>query len=331
MMRQVAERSEVADGQMDRDRRGHVRRVLSRSAPALSERSSSVSARFASDTPAMRPLLVLDGDSLAHRAYHAVPSTVRDVSGAPANMIVGFANMLLGLWQAERPRTVLACWDTVGVPTWRHELLPEYQSGRDFPADLVAQLDRLPELVAASGFANAKQAGFEADDFLAAAVATESRAGGTAVVVTSDRDAYQLVSAAVTVVRPIKGVFEVERVGVAEVRERYGVEPVQVPDFIALRGDPSDRIPGARGIGPKKAAAILATHTTLEAVLESGLLASEASALRDYRHIATMRADAPVPAVDDVSADWESAATLAEDWGLAALAGRLRDQVRSDG
>ena len=242
-------------------------------------------------------------------------------------MIVGFANMLLGLWQVERPRTVLACWDTVGVPTWRHELLPEYQGGRDFPADLVAQLERLPVLVAAAGFANAKQAGFEADDFLAAAAGAETARGGTSVLVTSDRDAYQLVSDVVTVVRPIKGVFEVERVGVAEVRERYGIDPSQVPDFIALRGDPSDRIPGARGIGPKKAAAILTTHGTLNRALAAGLLADEASALRDYGRVATMRADAPIPACPDVGADWSRAAELADGWGLSGLARRLREAV----
>ena len=271
----------------------------------------------------MPPLLILDGDSLAHRAYHAVPSSVRDGAGEPANMIVGFANMLMGLWQAERPRAVLACWDTVGVATWRHELLPEYQGGRDFPDDLVAQLECLPELVAAAGLANAKGAGFEADDFLAAGVAAEVARRGTAVVVTSDRDAYQLVSDAVTVVRPLRGVFEVERVGQAEVRERYGIDPAQVPDFIALRGDPSDRIPGARGIGPKKAAAILSEYGSLDAALESGLLVGEAPALRDYRRVATMRADAPIPPLPDAAAQWHAAGALAERWGLTALARRL--------
>jgi DNA polymerase-1 len=177
--------------------------------------------------------------------------------------------------------------------------------------------------VAAAGFANAKGAGFEADDFLAAAAATETARGGATVVVTSDRDAYQLVSDVVTVVRPLKGVIEVERIGLAEVRDRYGIAPAQVPDFIALRGDPSDKIPGAKGIGPKKAAAILAEHVSLEHALAAGLLAEEAPALRDYRHVATMRADAPIPPCPDASADWLSAASLVEGWGLAALARRL--------
>ena len=277
------------------------------------------------DSPTrLAPLLVLDGDSLAHRAYHALPRSIRDAAGHPANMIVGFANMLLGLWEMERPRTVLACWDTVGVPTWRHGLLPGYQGGREFPADLVAQLELLPELAGAAGFANAKGVGFEADDFLAAAVRSEIGRSGRTVVVTSDRDAYQLVGDAVTVVRPIRGVLEVERVGPADVRERYGVDPGQVPDFIALRGDPSDRIPGARGIGPKKAAAILAEFGSLERALAAGRFPAEDEALRGYRQIATMRPDAPIPPLPDREPDWPAAAALAEGWGLGALGGRLR-------
>lgn len=270
-----------------------------------------------------RPLLVLDGDSLAHRAYHALPRSIVDAAGRPANMIVGFTNMLLGLWDAERPRATLACWDTVGAPTWRHELLPDYQAGRDFPIDLVAQLDRLPELMVAAGVANAKGAGLEADDFLAAAAAAETGHGGQTVVVTSDRDAYQLVSDAVTVVRPIRGVLEVERVGPAAVQERYGVAPGLVPDFIALRGDPSDRIPGARGIGPKKAARLLAAHGSLDGAIAARALGDDPDALRRYRLIATLRADAPIPALPDRLPDWTAASRLVGDWGLGALASRL--------
>jgi DNA polymerase-1 len=240
-------------------------------------------------------------------------------------MLVGFANMLSALWHAERPRAVLACWDTVGIPTWRHALLPDYQAGRDFPDDLVAQLDRLPELVAAFGFANAKGEGYEADDFLAAGARAEALRGGRTTIVTSDRDAFQLVSDVVTVVRPLKGVFETERIGPAEVVERYGVEPSQVPDFIALRGDPSDRIPGAPGIGPKKAAAMLVRNGNLDAAIGAEGLEGIAAELRMYRHIATMRADAPVPAVPDRMPNWVDAAAQVDAWGLTALATRLRE------
>ncbi len=125
----------------------------------------------------VKPLLAVDGDSLAHRAYHALPSSIRDAEGNQANMIVGFANMLVTVWENERPRAVFVGWDTIGIPTYRHELLEGYQSGRDFPPELTSQLDRLPELCEALGFPWAKEAGFEADDFLAAAVLAEESAG----------------------------------------------------------------------------------------------------------------------------------------------------------
>ena len=121
---------------------------------------------------------------------------------------------------------------------------------------MIDQLKVLPDFVAACGFASAKAAGYEADDFLAAAVAMEEREGGTVIVATGDRDAYQLASEATAILQPLRA-GEMVRIGPREVRERYGVDPRQVPDFIALRGDASDRIPGAKGIGEKGAASIL--------------------------------------------------------------------------
>ena len=140
----------------------------------------------------MRPLLVMDGDSFAHRAYHALPKSMRRADGGPENAVVGFTNMLLRLWQAERPRAVVVGWDTLEVPTYRHRELAGYQAGRVFDAALLEQLDRLPGLVAATGIVNGKAPGYEADDFLAAAVAAEQAAGGTSLVATSDRDSFQL-------------------------------------------------------------------------------------------------------------------------------------------
>ena len=195
-----------------------------------------------------RPLLIVDGDSFAHRAYHALPKTIRRGGDKGGGAIVGFANSLLRLYEAEQPRAVLVGWDTLEAPTFRHQAFEAYQSGREFDDELVEQLGVLPQLVAACGFANAKAAGFEADDFLAAAVAREARRGGTAVVATGDRDAFQLASPSTTIVHPVRG-GGLARIGPDEVRARYGVEPHQVPDFIALRGDPSDRLPGARGVG----------------------------------------------------------------------------------
>src|SRR2546427_7419478 len=193
-----------------------------------------------------KPLLVIDGDSLAHRAYHALRKSMRRAACKPSNALVGFSNFLMRLWQAEAPRAVIVGWDTLFVPTYRHELFAGYQGGREFDDDLLEQLDLLPELVRAFGFAAAKAPGYEADDFLAAAVRQEEERGGTAVVATSDRDSFQLASPTTTILQPVRGVSELARVGPDEVREGYGGEPAQVPDFIALRGDPSDRPPGGK-------------------------------------------------------------------------------------
>jgi DNA polymerase I len=144
--------------------------------------------------------------------------------------------------------------------------VPAYQSGREFDEELIGQLNALPEFFAAFGFANAKTPGFEADDFLAAAVAAEERAGGSVVVASGDRDSFQLASATTTILYPSRG-REIARIEPEEVRQRYGVDPKQVPDFIALRGDPSDKLPGAPGVGPKRAAQLLRRYGTLDAVL----------------------------------------------------------------
>jgi DNA polymerase-1 len=275
----------------------------------------------------LRPLMAIDGDSLAHRAFHGQPKTIADGNGRPANILVGFAGMLATLWEAERPRTVVVGLDTLTNSTYRNELFDAYQSGRYFAPELLEQLDRLPELIASFGFAVAKKPGYEADDFLAAAVAHETGRGGNTLVVTSDRDSFQLASDQVTILLPKRGVYELERVGPAEVRERYGVEPEQVPDFIALRGDPSDRLPGAAGIGAVKAAAILREHGSLEGALAAGRFAAEAEALRVYLAIARLQADAPLPPLPDTEPDWTGAAALAERWGLDRLAKRLADRA----
>ena len=270
-----------------------------------------------------RPLLVIDGDSLAHRAYHALPKTIRRAEGRPSNMIVGLSNFLMRLWESEEPRAVVVGWDTLEVPTYRHELFAGYQAGRVFDDALLEQLALLPQLVESFGFVAAKGAGYEADDFLAAAVRAEEERGGNAVVVTSDRDSFQLASERTTILQPTRGVSELARIGPAEVRERYGVEPRQVPDFIALRGDPSDRLPGARGVGPKTAASLLAQYGTLEAMLEEGRFAAQADELRMYKQMATLDAAAPVPAVDDQVPRWAEASSFLRGLGMNAVADRV--------
>jgi DNA polymerase I len=259
-------------------------------------------------------LLAVDGDSFAHRAYHALPKSIR------LNAVVGFTNMLVRLWQAERPDAVLVAWDTLSVPTYRHEAFEPYQSGRVFEESILEQLEILPEVVSGFGFLVAKAPGYEADDFLAAAAREWP---GDVLVATSDRDAFQLASERVTILQPTRGVSELARIGPAEVRERYGVEPEQVPDLIALRGDPSDKLPGARGIGPKKAAGLLAQYGSLEAALADGRFAAEAEDLRLFRRIATMDASAPLPPLAETSPAWAEASSNLERLGLGGVAARV--------
>ena len=275
-----------------------------------------------------RPLLVIDGDSLAHRAYHALPKTIRRADGRPSNAIVGFTNFLLGLWDSEQPRAVLVGWDTLEVPTYRHKAFESYQGGREFDDELLEQLALLPQLVEAFGFAYAKAPGYEADDFLAAAVAAEEKRRGTAVVATSDRDSFQLASERTTILQPVRGVSELTRIGPAEVRERYGVEPAQVVDFIALRGDPSDRLPGAPGVGPKKAADLLRQYGSLEEAIAAGRFTALAEELRLYRRIASLDASAPLPPLPDQTPSWAEASSLLSAWGMNAVAERIAARAK---
>ncbi len=276
------------------------------------------------------PLLVIDGDSLGHRAYHAMPA-VEGAGGRPVGLLVGFANALLATWRTTAPRAVLVCLDA-RTPSYRHELLPAYQGRRDpFADDLCEQLDRLASMTEAFGFAAAKVLPYEADDLLATAVAQEEARGGRALVVSGDRDMYQLVSDVTTVLHPRpRGVLEaVDRAGV---HERYGVEPEQVTALIALRGDPSDNIPGARGIGQKTAAELLRAYGDLEGVIAHAgeltqrrrvAIADAADDLRRYLDVATMRRDAPIAIPDDCTLQPEAAAQWCREAGMVGLAARL--------
>lgn len=278
------------------------------------------------------PLLVIDGDSIGHRAYHAMPP-VPDAQGRPSGMLLGVANVLVSTYDLVRPRTVLLALDS-REKSYRHELLPGYQGQRPpFPTDLTEQLDALGELAEAFGFVAARVSPFEADDLLASGVERELQAGGTAVVMTSDRDAYQLVSERSSVLVPSKGGKPPERVDEEGVRARYGVRAEQVPELIALRGDPSDAIPGARGIGAVSAADLLRRYGTLEGVIahaeeltprQRASVEAAADELRGYLQVATMRRDLPVPELPDSELAPERAAAWAETRGLGALARRLR-------
>lgn len=310
-------------------KRGPIKTNMAAPKPAKKTTPVRKSAHATESTKDDRPLLAIDGDSFAHRSYHALPKTIRKGDGGAAGAIVGFANFLLRLWRAERPRAVLVAWDTLEEPTYRHEALEAYQSGREFDDDLVEQLEALPAFVETFGFAVAKKAGYEADDFLAAAATLEERRQGRALIATGDRDAFQLASERTTILFPVKG-GELLRMGPAEVRERYGVDPAQVPDFIALRGDPSDKIPGARGVGAIGAATLLKKYGSLEAALKDDRFPGQEKDLRLYRSIATMDRKAPLPKLGAQTSTWSKAAAVARNWSLNNLAERIEQLAEEE-
>lgn len=268
-----------------------------------------------------RPLLIVDGDNLAHRAYHSTPKTVLGRDGEPINAVVGFFSMLMRLWTAESPRAVFVAWDTLGVDTYRSELLPGYQGGRVFETALVRQLDQLPKLCAEAGLGVGKAPGFEADDFMASAAKREVESGGACLILTTDRDAYQLVSESVTVLCPRRGSPVPARIDPLEVVRELGVLPEQVPCYKALCGDPSDKIPGARGIGPKTAARLLLRHGALEEAVASWPDVEAERALM-FRRVALMRYDAPAELPIE-GPDWLAGSRALRELGAVSLADRM--------
>jgi DNA polymerase-1 len=196
---------------------------------------------------------------LAHRSYHAFSKSILRNDGRPA------------LYREQKPRAVIVGWDTLTAPTYRNKLFAAYQSGRKFDSELLEQLDLLPEFVAACGFSNAKEAGFEADDFIAAAATAEEMRGGTCIVASGDRDTFQLASERTTILFPIRG-SEMARIRPAEVRERYGVSPEQVPDFIAMRGDPLRPVARSSGCWAKACRFAAADLREYRSVAQSGAI-----------------------------------------------------------
>jgi exodeoxyribonuclease-3 len=323
LSKQSAKRLETAA--VDRDERG--RPNASDHAPVWitlkdARRARPGAASTAKAKRQWRPLLVIDGDSFAHRSYHALPKTIMRKGDRPAGAILGFANALLRFYREETPRAVVVAWDTYGAPTYRSKAFPAYQSGRKFDEALLEQFAPLRQFVEACGFVNARGRGYEADDFLAAAVSAEEKRGGRALVASGDRDSFQLASARTTILYPVRA-GELARIGPPEVRGRYGVEPRQVPDFIALRGDPSDRLPGAPGLGADGAAALLKRYGSLEKILRAGRYSAHAERLRLFRSIATMDRSVPLGRIPDRIPTWSRAAALARRWQLNKLAERL--------
>jgi 5'-3' exonuclease len=279
------------------------------------------------------PLLAVDAPSLLYRAFFALPGSITDGDGHPVNALLGCANLILQAVERHEPRAVALCFGAEAA-TYRVELHDGYHADRPpMPPELAWQWERTPAFFGAFGWSVFDAGDLEADDLLGSLAQAEVAAGGTALLFTGDRDMFQCVSEDVAVLFPRSGSKGgPELVDVAGVRERYGIEPEQVPDFIALRGDPSDGIPGAKGIGEKTARDLLREFGTLDGAIENALrqsprvraaLHGQADELRDFRHMATLqpvRVERPA----DRPTDFAAGADAAEEFGMRRLAERLR-------
>src|SRR5271169_5211466 len=188
--------------------------------------------------------MLIDGNSLAYRAFFALPETIATASGAPTNALYGLAAMMIKVLIDERPNRVVVCWDPPG-PVFRHEAYPEYKAGRAKTPDLLrVQKPYFRPLMEAFGFSNVESAGYEADDVIGTLASEAAAAGERVVILTGDRDALQLVDDWVNVLATGRGVTDTVRYTPERVLERYGVTPAQMPEFRGLVGDASDNLPG---------------------------------------------------------------------------------------
>jgi DNA polymerase-1 len=278
------------------------------------------------------PLLLCDTPGLLYRGFFSVPDAVKGADGRPVNALLGSVNQALWCVDKYKPRAVIMCFGQESAD-YRVEAFPDYHAARPaMPDDLAWQWERAPELYRALGWAVLGHESLEADDLMGSFAAVETEAGGRTLILTADRDMFQCVGESVTVLQQKARQQGPSEVDVDAVREIYGIEPAQVPDFIALRGDPSDGLPGAKGIGAKTAADLLRRkgdleHVILGAVRESPsvrrALIEQAAELRTFRDIATLR-HVPVERPPDTQTDRVGGAAKAEELGLGALARRLR-------
>jgi DNA polymerase-1 len=247
-------------------------------------------------------LFLVDGNNLAYRAFFALPEELATSEGFPTNALLGFTNMLFKLLADYRPRGVAVAWDT--RPVHRTELSPEYKSERRPMPDLLReQFPHFRPIVEAFGYRNLEFEGWEADDVIATLATRADAAGVKTCVVSTDRDAFQLCSENICLMMTPRGVADVNVYTPDRVLARYGVTPAQVPDFIGLKGDSSDNIPGVPGIGDKTAGQLVAQYGSLEAVLDhvgelsparAKALREHAEQARDSKQLATMRRDLPL-------------------------------------
>jgi DNA polymerase-1 len=277
------------------------------------------------------PLLVVDGPFILYRSFFALPKSIVDGRGRPVNALLGATNLLLRVVEDCSPRAVVVCFGAEAA-AYRVAAYPGYHADRPpVPEALSWQFDQVEELFAGFGWSSESAKDFEADDLLYSLALVESAAGGHTLILTGDRDMYQCATEDVTVLYLKMGGAGFERVDPDEVERRYGIAPALVPDFIALRGDPSDGLPGAPGIGAKTAADLLRRHGSLEAAIAhadeerprvAAALRQSDAELRKFRDIATLRTiEVDRPA--DRATDLVGGAQAARDHGMRKLAERL--------
>ena len=278
------------------------------------------------------PLLVVDAPSMLFRAFYALPESIKGGGDTPVNALLGTANLVLREVEQHDPRAVVLCFGP-DAADYRVELFDGYHAERpEVPEGLQPQFADARAFFEAFGWVVHVHDSLEADDLLGSYARREADNGGRALVMTGDRDMYQCATDRVTILYVRTGGRGAEEVDPAEVRKRYGIPPELVPDFIALRGDPSDGIPGAKGIGEKTAADLLSRHGSLEAALDGALRESSArvrGALTDqrdellrFREIATLQ-EVDVELPPDRPTDLEGAAAAARERGMNRLAERL--------
>jgi len=288
--------------------------------------------------PMPGPLLTVDTPWLLYRSYFALPASITDSEDRPVNALLGTVNAILTAVEAVQPRAVVACFGCEQA-AYRVKLYPPYHAHRDpMPAELAHQWHRAPALLERLGWVVTDTDELEADDLMGSHARVEAQAGGEALILTGDRDLYQAVDERVAVLE-LRRQGPPGRIDVAEVRRRYGVVPAQVPDFIALRGDPSDGLPGAPGIGEKTARDLLREYGTLEATIAAALrqrprvaeaLRANVELLRRFQEIATL-VEVPVTRPPDRLTDYAGGANAARELGMDRLAGRLARARRVGG
>jgi 5'-3' exonuclease len=280
-----------------------------------------------------RPLLAVDTPYLLYRAFFALPKTITDDAKRPVNALLGALNTVLQVVSEHDPRTVVLCFGPDAAP-YRVELYSDYHAARPpVPQELAWQFEQAPELFEAFGWIVLSADTLEADDLLHTLAAAEQKAGGQALLLTGDRDLFQCASDAVTVLYLRPGMKGTQTVDPSEVERRYGVPPELVPDFIALRGDPSDGLPGAPGIGEKTAAELLRRHGSLEGAIAGalrersprvrGALHEGGDVLRAFKEIATLRRATNVRRPPDRPTDLTGGARAVRSRGMKRLAERL--------